>query len=93
MTVFAWLVGLCLWADLLFPPGLAVYALIRWRGGWRVAAAAPLVVVVPARLLYWPSLHRPDRASPFPYVALSLAVGIYSLIVLLKYINRPIPKA
>jgi len=91
MTVLRWVVGLCFLADLLFPPCLAVYALIRWRGGWRYAAAAPLLVTIPAALSFvsfrsgWVA-----RGSFWPllYALLALALSGYSAVVLSLYCNR-----
>ena len=88
MIVFVWLVGLCFWLDLLFPPCLAVYALLRWQGRWRTLAVAPLAVIVPAAIsfLIW-NPGRSHGTSPwvFAYTVLALAVCAYSAGVLLMY--------
>lgn len=92
MIVLGWFAVLCFLADVLFPPCLAIYALLRWRGGWRIAAAAPLVVTVPAAVSFLNS-WRSSSPARLLYVALSLALCVYSATVLLKYLNRKTPKA
>jgi len=91
MIVLGWLVAVCFWADLLFPPCLAIYAAIRWRGGWRIAAAAPLLVTIPAAVSFLHSPHgeaAADSPSLLWYVSLSLALCAYSATVLLMYFKR-----
>ncbi|MGO9010835.1 MAG: hypothetical protein ACLQPN_12095 [Bryobacteraceae bacterium] len=89
--MLAWLVGLCIWADVLLPPGLAIYALLRWRGGWRIAAAAPLLVVIPAAVSF-SHFRRGGGAvnslSLLLYVLLALALCSYSVVVLILYLRR-----
>jgi len=91
MIVLGWFVGVCFMADVLFPPCLAIYALFRWRGGWRIAAAVPLAVAAPAAVLF---LRSQGSTSParLLYVALSLVLCAYSGILLMKYINRKPPQ-
>jgi hypothetical protein len=94
ITVSGWLVALCFWADLLFPPCLGIYALIRWRGGWRVAAAVPLLVALPAAVTFLSTRHGEagaDSPSLLWYVPLSLVLCAYSATVLLRYLNRKLP--
>jgi hypothetical protein len=90
MAVFAWFLALCYWADLLFPPCLAVYALIRWRGRWRILAAAPLLVVVPAAIAFLRFRHErsPNSALLLLYVAATLGLCAYSAVVLLLYCRQ-----
>jgi hypothetical protein len=96
MTVLRWLVALCFAVDVLFPPFLAGWALIRWRGRWRNAAAVPLLVVVPAALSF---LHfrsgwvAAGSVWPLLYVLLALALSAYSAVVLSLYSNRKPPRA
>ena len=90
MAVFAWVVALCYWADLLFPPCLAVYALIRWRGRWRIFAAAPLAVAIPAvaGFLYFRHVRSPNPILLLLYVAGTLGLSVYSAVVLTLYCRR-----
>jgi hypothetical protein len=96
MTVLRWLVALCFFADVLFPPCLAVYALIRWRGRWRNAAAAPLLVVVPAAVTFLHFRHGGAASGSIwllLYVPLTLVLCTYSAGVLLLYSKRKPPRA
>jgi len=90
MAIFAWVLALCYWADLLFPLCLAVYALIRWRGRWRILAAAPLVVAVPAAAAFLHFRHEPSPSiiAILLYVAATLGLCAYSAVVLLLYSKR-----
>ncbi|MGB9458218.1 MAG: hypothetical protein WCB12_19370 [Bryobacteraceae bacterium] len=91
MRVLGWLVGLCIWADVLLPPGLAIYALLRWRGGWRIAAAMPLLVVIPAAVSFYQSRRGGGPVSSLSillYVLLALALCSYSVVVLILYLRR-----
>jgi hypothetical protein len=96
MSVLRWVVALCFFADVLFPPCLAIYALVRWRGRWRTAAATPLLVTIPAAVSFWH--FRSGRADSAPvslllYVLLALALSAYSAVVLTLYCNRKPPRA
>ncbi|HEY1219401.1 MAG: hypothetical protein ABSE42_11195 [Bryobacteraceae bacterium] len=96
MTVLGWLVALCLFADVLFPPCLAFYALISWRGRWRIAAAAPLLVAVPAAVSFWSVWRNRAVAAPASivfYVLLALILSAYSVMVLVLYLRRDPPPA
>lgn len=91
MIVLGWLVSLCIWADVLLPPGLAFYALLRWRGGWRIAAAAPLLVEVPAAISFahaWRAGGPVNSFSLLVYVLLALALCSYSVVVLILYFRH-----
>lgn len=95
MNVLRWLVALCFFADVLFPPCLAVYALIRWRGRWRRLAAAPLLVVVPAAVWFqylWRDRAAGGSASVLLFVLLTLLLCVYSGVVLVLYCNRKTPR-
>jgi hypothetical protein len=95
MTVLRWLVALCFFADLLFPPCLAVYALIRWQGRWRNLAAAPLLVVVPAAVSFL-YLRQGQAAKGslwlLLYVPLTLVVCTYSLAVAMLHSKSKPPR-
>jgi hypothetical protein len=91
MTVLRWVVAFCFFADVLFPPCLAIYALIRWRGRWRSAAAAPLLVTVPAAISFCHVRRGWAGSAPISlllYVLLALVLSVYSAAVLTLYCNR-----
>ncbi|MGA2041690.1 MAG: hypothetical protein ABSH42_20605 [Bryobacteraceae bacterium] len=93
MTVLQWVVALCFFCDVLFPPCLAIYALILWRGRWRIAAGAPLLVVIPAAASF---LHLRSGLGTIwllLYVLLALMLSAYSAMVLTLYCNRKPPRA
>ena len=96
MTVLRSVVAWCFFANVLFPPCLAIYALVRWRGRWRIAAAAPLLVTIPAAVSYWHSRRGWTDSAPVSllwYVLLALLLGGYSVVVLTLYSNRKSPRA
>jgi len=83
--------ALCLGADLLFPPCLAIYGLIYWRGGWRIAAAAPLLVTIPglAVFLHTRRGERPaDSVTVLLFAVVALLLCTYSVVVLIVYRRR-----
>jgi hypothetical protein len=90
MTLLGRLVALCFFADVLFPPCLAVYALLRWQGGWRNLAAAPLLVTAPAALSFLYFRHGDSAGSVWVllYVLLALLLCAYSAVVLMLYCKR-----
>jgi hypothetical protein len=95
MSGLQWVVAFCFFADVLFPPCLAIYALMRWRGRWRIAAAAPLLVTVPAAVSFWHVRRGWAGSAPMSlllYVLVALALSAYSAAVLTLYCNRKPPR-
>ena len=91
IVVLGWFAGVCFLADVLFPPCLAIYALLRWSGRWRIAAAVPLAVTIPGTVFFLKSQGSTSPARLL-YVALSLVLCAYSGILLMKYLNRKPPE-
>ena len=91
MLVVNFLIGLVIWSGILFSPALAVYALIKWRGRWRVAAALPLVALLAFFAPMIPAWIRdPTQNNLWGLILMPLAMllAIYSGVVLILYRRR-----
>jgi hypothetical protein len=78
-------VALLLWAAILFPVVASIYGVVKWRGGWRMASAVPLLVDVTCLALkdqvslgFWALL----------YIPLSMVLSAYSGVVVLLHRKR-----
>ena len=73
---------------LLFPFGMAFYGGFKWRGGWRIAALAPLGVL----LLFFAPMEFDWMGDPtshnmwgIVFIPISLLLSIYSVVLLLMH--------
>ena len=73
---------------LLFPFGMAFYGGFKWRGGWRIAALAPLGVL----LLFLAPMEFDWMGDPtshsmwgIVFIPISLLLSIYSVVLLLMH--------
>ena len=46
MQLIGWVLVLAIWAGILIPPVLAVYGLLKWHGGWKLAALVPMALLL-----------------------------------------------
>ncbi len=94
VIVIGILMAAVIWVGILSPIVIGIFGCIRWRGGWRVAAAAPLVVLV----LFFAPLIRDWMRDPTAhnlwgllFIPLSLVLCVYSgtLVVLHRRKRTP----
>ena len=52
-------------------------ALLRWRGGWRMAALVPLLLTVPAALYSLVALHHGSNLWPLSLIFAAAAGTLY----------------
>ena len=79
------------WSGIVFPPALAVYALLKWHGWWRFLASAPLVVIVGFFAPLIPAWLRDSPAYSLwglLFVPLGMLLAVYSGMVLILYRRR-----
>jgi hypothetical protein len=89
---FGLIAGLVVWSGIVFPPALAIYALINWRGRWRIAAAVPGAMLV-ALFAPWMIRLRDNPNSTLwglVFVPMAMALAIFSGAVLLLYRRKAI---
>jgi phosphotransferase system glucose/maltose/N-acetylglucosamine-specific IIC component len=84
ITVLGAAIGLLVWAAILFALTFAVYGLIRWRGGWRLAAAVPPVVVL--------LLYKAHSLWSLLFVPLAMLLCAYSAAVVLLHRRKANPR-
>jgi hypothetical protein len=75
-----------MWLGSAILASVPIYVLLQillafiWRGGWRIAALVPLIVVVPAlALTAYGALHESNLA-PLPFIAVSPLALAYLLV-------------
>ncbi|HKE26834.1 MAG TPA: hypothetical protein VKB88_30990 [Bryobacteraceae bacterium] len=86
--VWATASGLVVWTGILFPPGLAIYALLKWQGKWRLAAAAPvaaLAVFFVPLILDWQRDATAVNLWGLLFVPVAMLLAIYSGMVVILY--------
>jgi hypothetical protein len=91
MDVLGKLISLVILACLVFPIVVGIIALIKWRGGWRIAGAAPLAVMFLFCAWLVPGRMRAPTANNlwgFAFIPLGLVLYAYSAIVLLLHRRR-----
>ena len=88
MLIVGLLMTIFIWGGLLVPLGLAVYGLAKWRGGWRFAAAVPLIV----SLLFFAPLvpgwiHDPTSHNLWglAFIPVAAVLFVYSVVVIVKH--------
>ena len=84
-------VALLIWGGTLFPIVAAIYGLIKWRGGWRVASAVPLAVLV----IFFVPMIRDWMTDPtahnlwgLVFIPLTMMLSAYSGVVVLLHRRR-----
>ena len=75
-------VALLVWSAILFPVVSAIYGLIKWRGSWRIASAAPLLVLF---LFFAPLLRYPQNWWAMVFIPLTMLLSAYSGVVMLLH--------
>jgi len=96
MVILQAAIGIVVWSGILFPPALAIYALFKWRGGWRFAAALPVVVAAAFFAPLIPDwLHDPSAHGLWGLLFLPLAMllAVYSGVVLIFWRRKHKPAA
>jgi hypothetical protein len=85
LGILGLLIGICIWAGILLPIGMALWGLVKWRGGWRVAAAVPFAVLT----AFFAPLINDWRTDPtahnlwgLVFIPVALVLLVYSLVVI-----------
>jgi hypothetical protein len=84
-------VALIVWGAILFPLISSIYGLIKWRGGWRMASAIPLLVLLAFFAPMVPDWMK-DATSHnlwgLVFIPLSMMLSAYSGVVVLLHRKR-----
>ena len=78
-------VAILIWGATLFPIVAGIWGLINWRGGWRVASAVPVLVVLGVLA---PVLANPHGWWGLLFIPLAMLASAYSGVVVLLHRRR-----
>jgi hypothetical protein len=84
-------VALIVWGAILFPVISSIYGLIKWRGGWRMASAIPLLVLVAFFAPLVPDWMKDGTSHNLwglVFIPLSMILSAYSGVVVLLHRKR-----
>jgi hypothetical protein len=84
-------VALLIWAAILFPIASAIYGLLKWSGGWRLASAVPLAVLFlffAPMAAQWIKDPSANNLWPLIFIPLTMVLSAYSGVVVLLHRKR-----